>query len=162
MFTPICKRHRWRKTWCIFSFFTIDLNADSEKYILHMEMLAFDQWWSPILPTCKDKRKKVKGPMEKFVWSQELTCMCTLAVPPHHTGNSTYQEQLQQQHQQKQHVLLGLWFPGAWDTAGAPSFCDCCLLRISATLVLDWLEEERKYKVWKNYNKDKLPVLQEA
>lgn len=25
----------------------------------------------------------------------------------------TYQEQLQQQHQQKQQVLLGLWFPGA-------------------------------------------------
>lgn len=51
--------------------------------------------------------------MEKFVWPRELICMFTLAVPQHHTGNSTYQEQLQQQHQQKQHVLLGLWFPGA-------------------------------------------------
>lgn len=51
----------------------------------------------------------------------------------------TYHEQLQQQHQQKQHVLLGLWFPGAWDTADVPSFCDCCLFLISATSVPKWL-----------------------
>lgn len=80
----------------------------------------------------------------------------------YHTDKKTYQEQLQQQHQQKQHVLLGLWFPGAWDTAGVSSFCDCCLFRISATAVPSWLKEERKHKVWKSYDKGKSPVLKEA
>jgi hypothetical protein len=38
---------------------------------------------------------------------------CLLQLSPSTGRAGTYQEQLQQQHQQKQQVLLGLWFPGA-------------------------------------------------
>lgn len=59
------------------------------------------------------------------------------------TSSLTYQEQLQQQHQQKQQVLLGRCCPGAWATAGAPSLCSCCRFRISAPGGPAVLREER-------------------
>lgn len=77
--------------------------------------------------------------VENFPWGGGLTHMLIL------DWGSTYQEQLQQQHQQKQQVLLGLWFPGAWDTACVPSFCDCCRFLMSAASESDWLKEDRKY-----------------
>lgn len=87
--------------------------------------LSGDRWLSVIIYLC-------------WIWEQ-IDCM-------------TYHEQLQQQHQQKQHVLLGLWFPGAWDTADVPSFCDCCLFLISATSVPQWLQEHRHKRTWRKCN----------
>jgi hypothetical protein len=47
------------------------------------------------------------GQVENSLWDGGLAHGLILDL------GSTYQEQLQQQHQQKQQVLLGLWFPGA-------------------------------------------------
>lgn len=122
-----------------------DMKSVHKKWKSNMHLLCSNliMWDTPSLPVDSCPLGNWQGFFLALIYlcwiSYQIDCM-------------TYHEQLQQQHQQKQHVLLGLWFPGAWETADVPSFCDCCLFLISATSVPQWLQEHRHKRTWSKCN----------